>query len=303
MSEPIQGVFTDLFEAERTPPVWVIEDLLPAGLTWLAGPPKKAQKSTMMLGMSLLVAGYKAKVFPAHMQRVARDGKVIIISAEATAGMMRFDVEERMGVRAASVDGILVADDPWKFRLDRPDGKERLQDWAERLQPRVLVFDPFRNLHSQSEKDEGALLDLLGPWREWAIKNDAALLVLHHVRKPSEDQTEYTVKDLRGSGALDGMCDGSLIVTPKNGFHHIKAQFKRAAPWERDLILGVDGQTAKELVSDGDKKVLKLLTDGATQDEMAAALNKSKSYVSETVKKLERTGYVTKKGTRWEATK
>lgn len=297
-SEPVEGIFTDLFSATMEPPSWLIEDLLPAGLTWVIGPPKEAHKSGMTLAMALQVAGFGGEVWPEHMRTKRQDGRVMVISAEASAGELRHDVERGMGVRGEANSAILIADDPWKFRLDRPDGAHRLGEWLDNIKPALLVLDPLRNLHSQDENDSGAMMDILQPWQAWAKKNNTGVICVHHVRKPSE-QKDFVAADARGSGALVGMADGLLVVTPKSDHLLIKATFKRAASWERLIRLGIWGARAQELLQPVDRMVLKALSACGTLEEVAEVLKVGKGVVQESVKRLARNRYIEQRGRRW----
>jgi hypothetical protein len=207
-------------------------------------------------------------------------------------------VEKGMSVRGLSNKAILIADDPWKFRLDRPDGVDRLEEELSSRKPLLLVLDPLRNLHSQDENDSGAMMDVLQPWQAWAKKNQTAVICVHHVRKPSEAK-DFVAADARGSGALVGMADGLLVVTPKADHLLVKATFKRAPPWERLIRLGIWGEKAAELLWPVDKEVLKALSGCGTLDEVAEQLHKGKSVVQESVKRLARNGYIMQKGRQW----
>lgn len=258
--EPYEGVFQDLAEAKIIPPKWVITDLLPVGLTFLAAPPKSG-KSTLTLAASTLVAGFKCPVLPPFLSHVPQDGIVMVFSYEAEAGELRYMVEMEMGIPLTNNGSILVADDPWKFRLDDPEGLKQMLFWLNQYKPKLVILDPLRDFHSKDEDDSGEMNRLLRPLRTWGIKNDSAFVVVHHTKKPGEGQTKYGFSDMRGSSALYGIADGVLICSPiekQTNTISITTKFKKGKAWERTIQMAVyedKDRTASEMLTELDKQM------------------------------------------------
>lgn len=291
---PVDGMFTDLFEAIMEPPAWIIKDLLPKGLTLILGPPKLAEKSTMATAMALLVAGIPCRVLPTWLSQVDRDGPVLVFSSEATAGELRHMVEEGMGVLTAEehTGAIHVADDPGSWRLDDPRASEQLMYWISKMNPRLVVIDVFRDFHSMDEKESAAISRMLRPVRKWAKDTDSSVLLVHHVRKLAEGQSEYTQEDARGSSALIGMADGIIVISPKDdGTKLISTTFKRAGSAKMHIQFGTWGKAAREILGEHDKRVIKALEAGATSaDDLASGLKMAKQAVLASLAKLRRNG-------------
>ncbi len=302
-SAPTHGVFTDIASAISTPPVWIIDSLLPRGLTFMAAPPK-AGKSTITLAMAALVADKACKALPRSLSKVNKCGPVLIFSDEASAGELRYVAEHDMGVRLENDNSMLVADDPWMFGLSDPEGVERMQFWLKERDPRLVILDPLRNFHDLEEKDSG-IISLVRPLRTWAVEHDAAVLVIHHTKKPVEPGTEYTAHDMRGTSALFGIADGVLMLTPKgkdNEQTHIKATFKRGPAWEKTVTIGAYGREAREEISGNEAKVLELLKNGARSlDDMRLTLKCSKNTVLAACRALELNGQAKVVNGRWSA--
>jgi len=287
-----EEVFTDLGEAEIVPPKWLIKDLLPPGLVFIGAPPK-AGKSTFEMILCLLVAGFKCKALPPYLSVVESAGTVMGFSYEATAGELRHMCEEGLGTKVSNDKSILIADDPWLFRLDDIDGASRLMGWLEERQPKLCFLDPLRDFHSLDEKDSGDMIRLLRPLQRWAKDHDSALVVVHHTKK--KDEGDYTANDLRGSSAIFGAADAVLILSPKpDGMTTISATFKRAASWERTIRIASYGQAEmqpEEGLDDVAKSVLKLLRGGAiSQDAIARQLKTRRQRVTEAIALLEQVG-------------
>lgn len=248
MSTPLDGVWTPISEAVHQPPVWVIKDMLPSGLTFIAGPPK-SEKSTLLMALCCAVADVECRALPPHLRKVSNGGTVMGLSGEATAGELRYMVEKGMKCALPDDDGIVIANNPYDFMLDDDVARASLLTWLEERRPRVFFGDPLRNLHSMEEKDDGAMNRLVHPFQQWAKANDSACVFVHHTKKKSVKQDgDYDATDMRGTTALFGAADGIIVVTPRGkGVLHLKATFKRGESWERDIRLGVWGQETEDL--------------------------------------------------------
>jgi len=279
--EPIDGIFIDVARAEIVPPSWIIESLIPPGLTFLAGPPK-SKKSTITAAAAALVAEYDCGALPPHLSIVRKKGPVLWFSAEALAGEIRHMLED--GLKMGPLEPremILIAEDPWDFRLDDKDGPVRFLKWLQDRCPRLVIIDPLRDFHSLEEKDSGAMNRLLRPIRQWAVENDAAVMVVHHTKKLADNdrETTYSALDMRGTTALFGIADGVLMLTPRGESHenrlHIQATFKRARGWEKEIVLAAYTDTeAAENISELDTSVHSLISNGVTDvAEIASRLH------------------------------
>jgi hypothetical protein len=294
--EPIQydGVFTDVFSAAIVPPHWIVRDVLPPGLVFLAADPKVG-KSSFAAALAALVAGYECKALPPFLSVVNTPGPVLIFSAEASAGELRFMLEDGLGVRGSSDAGILVADDPWEFRLDEPGGTAKFLSWCEKRKPRMVVLDPLRNFHSQDENDSGAMYSLLRPLRQWAVENGACLVVVHHTRKATEGTEAVSVERMRGTSAMFGMVDGAIVMGDGGGgYADVEATFKRARKWRKKILIASydkRGMSPTELMDTVDKAVLTALEQGAADAEEVAKLAKTTPQkVALVLEKLKRNG-------------
>lgn len=303
----VHGIFTPLAAATIQPPRWVIDGVLPIGITFIGGPPK-SEKSTATAAISAMVAGWKCAALPPFMRNVKLKGKTLWLSGEAQAGELKDMMVNGLNVEIPSPDddSILVADDPWEFRLDDPDALNRLLKWLNDVDPRVAILDPLRNFHELDEKDAGDMNRLLRPIRKWAVENDAAFIVVHHSSKPGENHSgTMTANDLRGSSAIFGIADGVLMFTPKGKSResiHIDAVFKRGAAWQQTVTFGSYGKRAGEVLTQEDEDVLSCLKAGApTVESIAKQVHLAKATVIEVLKRLERNELARKEGKRWRA--
>ncbi|MFT3866810.1 MAG: AAA family ATPase [Solirubrobacterales bacterium] len=296
--EPLDAVFQDVGDAEIVPPEWVIENMIPVGLTFYVGPPKSF-KSAALFSLCLETVGVPTGVLPADLRVVRKKGLVLGLSAEASAGVLRHDAREGFGVEIPSDGRLRVCNDPWRFRLDSKTDQKELLAWCDEVKPSILFIDPLRNLHNVEENDAGAMVAVLQPFQHYAVKNKMAVVCIHHVTKLEEGSTAKA-SNMRGTSALLGLADGALAFTRKGGTDsttvHIDALFKRAPAWERTIDLGIWGNRAQEKVDQTCKDTLRYLKEGVAQGEIAKKLGVGKSKVLAAVQQLRRLGVLNDAG-------
>lgn len=294
--ESIAGVFTDVATAIKRGPRWIVEPVLPEGLVLMAGPPKAAFKSTITMALSVIIGGYRCRALPADWQP-RRPGPIMIISHEADAGELRYIIEEGLGIKVSPDEGILVANEPEKFRLDDPEGQANLRHWLRVRDPILTILDPLANSHSLEEKEAGEMINIVSPLRRDAKERGSCFLIVHHTRK-IEDDRQYRPMDMRGTSALPGLADGLLSVTPTGKPYEviINGQFKKAKEWTKTIQLGVwerRGQQGGTPLSEVEKMVLRAVANGYTDTQaISRHVNLLERAVIDRVMGLERTGHV-----------
>jgi hypothetical protein len=268
--EDVFGVWSDLSAAVKQPPQWVIENLLPAGVVFLAGPPK-AQKTTVEMAMALTVAGIEHTVLPEELRRCPEPGRVMLINAEHTAGELLEMVEDGFRVQVEVANAIMVADEPFQWRLDDHDGGTKLMKWLDFYRPKLFAIDPLRDFHDLDEKESGEMNRLLRPIQRWAKNAGSTALIVHHARKPGGSKEDgdklYTAADMRGSSALFGLADGVIVLTPRGraGVHFDVVTKRGGAPWSRTVKLGAWVKPAPEEVKAAVEQATKAAEEGDMQ--------------------------------------
>lgn len=288
------GVWSDLGSAVKRPPQWVVEGILPAGITFLAGPPK-SMKSTVEMALALSAAGVEHTALPEDLRHCAEPGHVLIWSAEANAGELRQMVEDGFGAQVPDDGRILIADEPFQWRLDDPGAVKKMLEWLEYFRPRLFCIDPLRDFHDFDERESGPMNRLLRPLQRWAKDHGSALLVVHHARKLGTDEQDrnLTAGDLRGTSALFGLADGVIVLTPKGRAGiHFNVVVKRGVPWERTIKLGAWQEAATEKVDAKTVEVhdMLLVSPDASADVLAAQAKMSKVEVLASMAALRRIG-------------
>lgn len=242
MAMPIEDAFTDVAHAELMPPQWVIQDLVPVGLTVLAGPPKKSYKSTITIVEACMAARWASTALPVWAECIL-GGPTMMFSYEAKAGEVRWVIEKGLRIEPQE-HRIYICDDPWAFQLHDHQSRTRLIQFLDDKKPLLVVMDPFRNMFQGDENDSSVIVECLSDVRRWLHANGAAGILVHHVSKPSKEGGEVGgMYSMRGSSALPGLVDGMLVVEPtrQEGQITMNATFKRGESWKRTMVLGVPG--------------------------------------------------------------
>lgn len=241
---PIEQAFVDVHFAEPLPPEFVINELLAVGMNVMSGPPKKAYKSLQSILMGAACAEWTegALVNLPPWMKVLRPGPSLFVSYEAEAGVINYILEHDARIKTKP-GAMYVAHRPFMFQLDEPAQANELLDFMDAKDPVLVVLDPFRNTHSEDENDSGAVVRLLSPLVEWGHKHKAAIVLIHHVNKPSEGKDKSSFYNMRGSSALPGLADGLLTIedTKDDGNIIINATFKRGQSYRRCIHLGMPG--------------------------------------------------------------
>ena len=300
-NDPPESVWTDVGEAEYEEPEWVVENILPVGITFIAGPPK-SYKSTVELALLLTACGVENTVMPPDLSQCREPGRVMMLSMEAQAGALRHTAKHGFNTDIPSDMRFLCMSDPWRFRLDQKQDVQELLGWVTELDAKVLAIDPLRNCHSLDENDSGGMVMMLQPVQQWAVKNRKSVVIVHHSKKLGEERDGgkrmANANDMRGSSALFGLADAVLTITGKGkGLVHIDAIMKRGEAWQRTIQLGIWGMSGVESITEDVRAVFDLVTLELTQAEIAAKLQISKTKVSECVTTLKRIGALTGSGT------
>ena len=142
---------------------------------------------------------------------VLKPGRVLLYAAEDALHIVkrRFDgICEATGVALADLD-IQVITAP-TLRLDLEADRSSLAETVARLQPRLLILDPFVRLHRIDENASGEVAPLLAYLRELQRRYGVAVLVVHHARKGAGNARAGQA--LRGSSEFHAWGDSNLYL-------------------------------------------------------------------------------------------
>jgi AAA domain len=184
---------------------WVLEGILPEGLTLLAGKPKVG-KSWLALDLSFGVADGD---FVMTSIRPACTGDVLYLALE--------DNHRRLQKRSTKLRGALKGRWPdhltlvtqWR-RLDK-GGLEDIVDWCGSVpKPRLVVIDTLQKVKPiKPNAGYAEDYDALQALQQFAGERGIAILILHHQRKMEAEDPLDTVS---GTLGLAGSADTILVL-------------------------------------------------------------------------------------------
>lgn len=201
---PVAITAAQLMATTFKPVAWVVNDLIPDGLTMLAGKPKLG-KSWLMLDVALAVArgGYV-------LDQKCAQGDVLYAALE--------DNQRRLKGRLARL--CQLASPPerltfWTEMLGLEDGGlEQLRDWICGVtNPRLIVIDVFSRVRRQKGNSEGLYdADYLAasPLKKLADETGVGIVIVHHLRKMAADSDPLDM--VSGSTGLTGAMDTILVL-------------------------------------------------------------------------------------------
>lgn len=293
LNDPVESAWIQVGTAEEKEPRFVVNNLFAVGLNFINGEPKTYKSATLLSGC-MSVLGLDAHVLPPDLRVAPEHGTVMGLTLEAEAGVLRHTSRVGFGTSIPDDAPFLVQDDPMMFRLDSPPDMQDLIGWLKRLKPKLFFVDPLRNAHSVEENDSGGMIGLLQPLQQYAVRNDMAVVCVHHSKKISDEKgntRNARASDMRGSSALFGLADAVITQTKKGpGLIHMDAVFKRGEAWDRTIQLGIWGAQPTETVDSITKEIFGDIASGKTPVEICRDRHLSKAKVGNALEQLVRIG-------------
>ena len=195
-------------------PQWLIENIIPAaGLTFIAGRPKRAKKSWLAQAMSMMVAQGKG----AAGLHVPEAKRVLFFSREGAAPPIaqRFLLLEKgLGLNIAELSPNFFHAMNGAVFLDEPAHVGHILRMVDTMKIDLVVFDTW----ARSQRgDENSVKDVSVALRGVERIRDAgaATILVHHSRKSGNGQVGSEPDadaGLRGSSALQGAYDSIVSL-------------------------------------------------------------------------------------------
>jgi RecA-family ATPase len=222
---------------------WLVTGLWSEEAVGIVGGEPKCCKSFLALDLAVAVA---AGVPCLRRYAVPHPGRVLLYAAEEALPIVRRRLEgiaAAAGVELADLD-IQVITAP-TLRLDLDADRRSLAITVAKLQPRLLILDPFVRLHRIDENASGEVAPLLAYLRELQRRHKLAVLVVHHAKKGAG--RARAGQALRGSSEFHAWGDSNLYLRREADTLTLTVEH-RAAPSQKPMRI--------ELVEAGDALAL-----------------------------------------------
>lgn len=190
--------------------LWVIEPFLPVGGALLLYGTQKYGKSFAALQLAAAIAGSAPDwlTYP-----IERHGRVLYIQVDTPPATWQarcgtFAQANVAGIEEVSmVDRLILPKFPFNINDDECFlwlAKECQTDYL------AVFIDTVREIHNEDEDKSQAMQGIVS--RLVKAVGNAALVLIHHDRKPSSDRGASVLHDMRGSSYLAGRVDCILRV-------------------------------------------------------------------------------------------
>jgi len=225
---PVEPAFRLAERAEEQR--WLVTSLWSEQAVGIIGGEPKCCKSFLALDLAVAVA---AGVPCLRRFTVPRPGRVLLYAAEDALHIVRQRLDgicAAADLRLADLD-VQVITAP-TVRLDLAADRRNLDETVAKLQPRLLVLDPFVRLHRIDENASGEVAPLLAFLRELQRRYGIAVAVVHHAKKGAGHVRDGQA--LRGSSEFHAWGDSNLYLRrnpkPREGADITLTAEHRAAP-------------------------------------------------------------------------
>jgi hypothetical protein len=296
-----------LLEEEFPPIRWVVPDILPEGVTLLAGKPKLG-KSWLAMDLCLGVAHGGAVLGTKRVE----GGACLYLALEDSPRRLQRRLKGLMA--GGGEAGGEEAPDGFEFATEWPrvgEGcEEKLRGWLE-VHPgaRLVVIDTLKKVRPRTDVRKGiydADYEALEPLLPLAAEFGVAVVVVHHTRKtPGADPLE----EVSGSYGLSGGVDGVLVMKRERGsrdaFLHvtgrdIEEEAELALRWDTSMVRWTLLGNAEEHRRSEERKQISAklgeVGEPMSATDIAIEIGKKVDGVRKLVRKMVRDGELAKVG-------
>lgn len=189
-----------------TPPPFVVEEMLPAGLTMFAAPPKTG-KSWLCMELAHCVATGRP-----FWGRATCAGSVLYMDLESRD----YRVQARMGKAGLTgAPGLRFAFEA--ERLDTGLLPQLSEHLAAHPDLKLVIVDTLARVKGGTRQKADAYVTdtmTLAPLQSWALNHGIAVLCVTHMRKQGVVRTDSDpFEQITGSNAQFGVADGAWLIT------------------------------------------------------------------------------------------
>lgn len=270
----------DLLRQDFDPPEYVVEGVIPEGVTLLASPPKIG-KTFLCLNVALAVATGGKALGKADV----KEGRVLYVDLDGSKRGAQSRLEEMLDEidEAENLEDLTRFDYYSEFpRVDDEDPADAmayLRHYLERFDNvELVIFDTLADVRPKTSGTRNMYevdREALTPFRDLVHEFDTSAVFVHHTNKGKHGDH---VKRVSGSSGLASAVDNIIIMQKERGQHDAELQVTPREEEERTLRLTFDeyvltwrlegpaGQFAKTAERQAILDALRELTDNGEGD-------------------------------------
>ncbi len=266
---------SELLALEMPEARWLIPNILPEGLTLLAGRPK--------VGKSYLAEQWSLEI--------GKKNPVIHLALEYSVSMLQQRVRQ-FDISAENVRWFFAGE----INQVGKGGLKQLQQIVSRYQPKIVIIDVLTRFLGSLPKGYEGIYNSIGLLKDFAAKHSLNMLILHHLRKPDKDRDADIINDVLGSSAYAGAPDNIFMFSRGHfGQYDLTGEGRLIKPisltleWQDPAGFEVSGSSQDDdlINASSQAQVLEQIRKNpATNAEIAEALKMTATAVSNCTKKL-----------------
>ena len=212
---------------------WLLKPLLPVGGSMLLYGDPKVGKSYAALQLALTLTGSGPSNwlgFPS-----VQTGPVVYVQLDTPRSLWgeRLEALKRAG---HSIESLHLADretlETWPFDILNPDHEQLLRSALLPFKPAAVVIDTLKESNTADENSNTEMTSAIN--KLIAATQPAALILVAHARKPSQDSGPDTIGDNRGAGAIVAKMDAICRMTKKGLYYTGRAIEEGVVKLERE---------------------------------------------------------------------
>lgn len=205
----LSTISADVLQKKALPPLrWIVKDLISAGLTLLASPPKYG-KSWMMLDLGLSVA--MGGTFLNY--QTERSG-VLYLALEDGHRRLKSRMEQLLNGTPAPPNFDFATE---AGTLDTTLTEEIETYLKDRRGTGLIIIDTFQRVRGAMQMKEGAYATdyrEVGELKRLADKRNIAIVLVHHLRKMKDTGDPFNM--ISGTNGIMGAADTTMVLTKEN---------------------------------------------------------------------------------------
>ena len=223
---------SDLYGKKIEKPPTIVNGMIPAGLTVLAGAPKRG-KSWLSLMLAINVAAGEP-----FLGNMTSQGDVLYLDLESK----QYRVQDRL-------QKLLVGRAPESLYITHESDRleaglvEQLGMWCDEVEhPVLIIIDTLGRVKGAARRGENAYegdTRILGDLQRFALQRNLAIVCVHHLRK-SVGEGDYFER-ISGSMGITGACDSVMVLQGKRGEKDSILAVSSRDFESTEVVLGFDG--------------------------------------------------------------
>lgn len=226
INEPMElWTVASLLRSDFPDLTWIVDGLLPEGLVFLAGRPKRG-KSWLALQIALDV------VSGTNSLGATTSGRVLYVALEDSPRRLQSRLQQ---MRATGSDDLIFLTE--LANLDQ-GGLTRLLELMDTYRPVLVVIDTLARVmgRKRDQDSAGDMTDLLTPLQIVAGQRHCCILLIDHHRKPGTEIVDM-IDDIAGSTAKTAVADAILGLYRKSGEQTAELKITGRDVEEKELTL------------------------------------------------------------------